>query len=358
MKAQIDQEKLMAKAENAFDIVGKLFIACNIHLGDQLGLYNAMKDQGPITSEGLASKSGYKERWIREWLRGQAAAGVITYHGAGKFELTTEEAMVMADETNPASVIGAFQFVPVLGSIIGKMPHSFQTGIGYSYDSWGADGAECVERMLGPWYRSSLVQEALPKVAGLVEKLESGAKCVDVGCGAAVAMVTMAKAFPKSEFHGYDNSDHAFTRARANIQKAQVTNVFLHNSDEEKIPADHSFDFATALDCLHDMSHPEGAIAAVHGALKPDGTFFVVDVNGKETFEENLSDNPMGAFMYNASVLCCMSSSACVEGGGAYGTLALPEKKMEKLITAGGFTQFQRVEGLEHPFNAYYEAHP
>ena len=358
METQIDQDKLMAKAENAFDILSKLFVAHNIHLGDQLGLYDAMRGQGPITSEGLAEKSGYKERWIREWLRGQAAAGLITYHVEGKFELTAEEAMVMADEANPASVIGAFHFVPVLGSIIGKMPHSFQTGIGYSYDSWGADGAAVVERMLGPWHRAALVPEALPKMDGVAEKLESGAKCVDVGCGASVAMVTMAKAFPKSEFHGYDNSDHAFTRARANIQEAQVTNVFLHDSDEEKIPADHSFDFATALDCLHDMSHPEGAVAAVHGALKPDGTFFVVDVNGKETFEENLSDNPLAALEYNVSLLCCMSSSACVEDGGAYGTLALHESAMRKLLTDGGFTRFQRIEGLEHPFNAYYEARP
>jgi len=359
MDTPIDPETLQAKAENAFDIVSKLFVAHNVHLGDKLGLYESMKDQGPITSQRLAERSGYKERWIREWLRGQTAAGLITYHGDGEFELTPEEAMVLTeDDANPASVVGAFQFVPVLGSIVGKLPHSFQTGVGYTYDSFGADGAECIERMLSPWYRVSLVQEALPKLEGLVEKLASGAKCVDVGCGASVAMVTMAKAFPKSEFHGYDNSAHAFTRARANIQKAQVTNVFLHDSDEETIPADHSFDLATALDCLHDMSHPEGAVAAVRAALKPDGTFFVIDVNGKETFEQNLSDNPLAAMEYNGSLLCCMSSSASVEGGGAHGTLALHESAMRALLTEGGFTRFRRIEELEHPFNAYYEVRP
>ncbi len=358
MENQIDLEKLQSKAENAFDIWGKFAIATNMHLGDHLGLYKAMRDAGPVTSESLSDKTGYHERWVREWLRGQAAAGLITYHGDGSFEMGPEEAMVLADEENPASVIGAFQFVPMVGALVNKIPTSFKTGIGHSYDSLGSDCAAMVERLLGPWYRASLVEEALPKIDGLVDKLEAGAKCVDIGCGAAVAMVTMAQAFPKSEFHGYDNSQHAFIRARANIQAAGVTNVFLHDSDEETIPTDHSYDFATALDCLHDMSHPELAVAAAREALKPDGVFFVIDIDGKESFEENLADNPLAPMSYAVSLLCCMSSSACVADGGAHGTLALPEGAMRKMVTGGGFQTFKRVDGLEHPFNAYYEARP
>jgi len=203
-----------------------------------------------------------------------------------------------------------------------------------------------------------LVETALPTMPGVIGKLEQGAKVVDVGTGAAVALVTMAKSFPNSEFHGYDNSEHALIRAKANIHEGKVGNVFVHNSDEESIPADNSFDFAMCLDCLHDMSHPEAAVSAVHGALKPDGVFFIVDVNGKETFEENLADNPLVSLEYSASLLCCMSSSACVEDGKAYGTLALPEGAMRKIANEAGFSHFQRIEGLEHPFNAYYEARP
>ena len=168
----------------------------------------------------------------------------------------------------------------------------------------------------------------------------------------------MAKSFPNSEFHGYDNSQYALTRAKANVHEGNVSNVFIHNSDEELLPADNSFDFATSLDCLHDMSHPEKAAQSIRSALKPDGTWFIVEVNGKDSFEENLADNPIAGFAYSASLLCCMSSSACVEDGGAHGALALPESKMQKLVTDAGFTRFRRINELEHMFNAYYEARP
>lgn len=223
----------------------------------------------------------------------------------------------------------------------------------------GPIGAQWVEAFLGPWNRSMLVPTALPQMPGLVEKLEKGAKVADVGTGAGVALCEMGTAFPSSEFHAYDNSQYALTRARANIQEAGVTNVFIHNSDEESLPADHSFDFAMCLDCLHDMTHPEGAAAAIHAALKPDGHWFIVDVQGKDTFEENLADNAaVAGFGYCVSVLYCMSSSACAHNGGAHGTMALPESKMKTLATDAGFAQFRRIKELEHPFNAYYEARP
>ena len=354
----VNTDQLMAKAENAFGILTHTFVAANIYLGDRLGLYRAMKDSGPMTASGLAAKTGYKERWVLEWLRGQAAGGLITYRGDDEFELTTEEAMVLVDTDNPASMIGAFQGVPVIGGVVDRIPQAFKTGLGYSFDSMGAMGASWVEAFLGPWNRSMLVGTALPTMPGVVEKLERGAKVADVGTGAAVALATMGKAFPKSEFHGYDNSEYALVRARANIQEANVSNVFIHNSDEESLPADHSVDFATCLDCLHDMSHPERAAAAIHAALKPDGTWFIVDVDGRDTFDENLADNPVAGFGYAASLLCCMPSSACVEDGGAHGTMALPESKMRELVTGAGFTQFRRIDELEHAFNAYYEARP
>jgi len=354
----IDPEKLMAKAENAFGLLTGFFASANIYLGDHLGLYKAMKDAGPITASDLAEKTGYKERWVLEWLRGQASAGLLTYGGDDKFEMTPEEAMVLADSANPGSMVGAFGGVPVLGGIVDRLPQAFKTGLGYSFDSMGPVGAEWVETFLGPWNRSMLVQAALPSMPGVVEKLEKGAKVADIGTGSAVALVTMAKAFPNSEFHGYDNSEYALMRANANVHEGGVQNVFIHDSDEESLPSDNSFDLATCLDCLHDMSHPELAAQAIRSAIKPDGNWFIVDVAGKDSFEDNLAENTIGNFGYNVSVLCCMSSSACVHDGAAHGTMALPESKMKALVNEAGFTQFRRLSDLQHPFNAYYEAKP
>jgi ubiquinone/menaquinone biosynthesis C-methylase UbiE len=356
--AQIDPNVLQEKAEKAFGILTGFFAAASINLGDQLGLYSAMRDSGPLTPAELAGKTGYKERWVLEWLRGQAASGLITYRGNDRFEMTPEEAMVLADDANPASMVGAFQGVPLVTGLLDRMPQAFKTGLGYSFDSMGPVGAAWVEAFLGPWNRSMLVEVALPTMTGVVEKLEKGAKVADVGTGAAVALVSMAKRFPRSEFHGYDNSRHALTRAKANAHEGRVSNIFIHNADEEPLPEDRRYDFITCLDCLHDMTHPEKAAKAIYAALKPDGTWFIVDVNGRDSFEENLSESAIAGFGYTASVLCCMAASACVEDGGAHGTMALPESKMRDLVKDAGFTRFRRIEGLEHPFNAYYEARP
>ncbi len=68
-------------------------VSLMIHLGDRLGLYRAMDGAGPVTPEDLAGLTGLHERWVREWLRSQAAAGLlVTDDQAEYFELSPEGA--------------------------------------------------------------------------------------------------------------------------------------------------------------------------------------------------------------------------------------------------------------------------
>src|SRR5262245_52209315 len=112
-----------------------------IYLGHQLGLYRALQDAGPVTSAELAGRAGLHERWVREWLRGQAAAGLLDYHGDGRFSLSPVAALVMANENSPAFAAGAFTAVPDQLTILERLRESFQTGIGLNYDACGASGA-------------------------------------------------------------------------------------------------------------------------------------------------------------------------------------------------------------------------
>jgi 2-polyprenyl-3-methyl-5-hydroxy-6-metoxy-1,4-benzoquinol methylase len=352
--ATLDMEKVGAKAELAFGYLTGAIVSGMIYLGDQMGLYRKMAGMGPVTSGELAAATGLSERWLREWLSGQGAAGILDYRGDGRFELTPEGALVFADEENPASVIGGFGDLPDEIGLLRKLPEAFRTGLGYTYDDGGEAVARGTARLLGPWNRTSLVSEALPQLEGVVAKLEAGAKVADVGCGAGLADLAMARAFPGSEFHGYDNSVHALAIAEEEKQKSGLTNVFFHNVATEPMPATPTFDLVTCLDCLHDMDRPDLAAAAIRRAIKDDGTWFIVDVACGNTFEENL-ENPLAAMMYGFSVMLCMSSSASSAEGLALGTVGLPAAKMEALTTAAGFTRFQAVPGLEHPFNAYYE---
>ncbi|MBI3786571.1 MAG: methyltransferase domain-containing protein [Deltaproteobacteria bacterium] len=355
--ADIDFDKLKNFIFHVFDQLGGAVTAAMIHLGDRLGLYRAMYGAGALTSAELAERTGLHERWVREWLQGQAAAKLLDYKGDGRFEMSPEAALALAEENSPAFAAGGFHSLPQQFSVLERLAESFKTGIGLPYDAFGHEGAVGIERFLSPWFRTFLVPLALPALDGVVPKLQAGAKVGDIGCGAGLALVEMAKAYPKSQFHGYDISKHALDRARANLVETGLRNVTFHDASGDALPDDASFDFITSFDCLHDMTHPDLVTHAVRRALKADGTWLIADINAKPTFEENLQRNPMVAMMYGISVLSCMSSSLSEPGGMGLGTLGFSEQLARDMTRAAGFTRFQRHE-FENPVNAYYEVRP
>ena len=327
-----------------------------VWLGDHMGLYRAMQGAGPLSSEDLAGKLGLSERWVREWLHGQAAAGYIDYQGDGAFLLSDEAAMVLADEASPAFCAGGVTHIPqLMGEVLLKIPQAFKSGVGLSYDELGAEAARGVERLLAPWFRHKLVPLALPALDGVVEKLEQGARVADLGCGAGVALIEIAKAFPRCELHGYDISQYALERAAANKQEAGVTNVTFHDAAVEPMPDDASFDLITTLDCIHDMAHPSAAIRAIRKAIKPDGTWFIADIHCGASLEENLEEaNPMLPMLYGFSVLCCMSSSLSEPDGEGLGTVGFGHAMARQMTAEAGFSKF-KMHDFDNPLNAYYE---
>jgi SAM-dependent methyltransferase len=294
---------------------------------------------------------------VREWLRGQAVSGLLEYDGDGRFRLSPEAAMVLAEERSPAFLAGGFCALPQQMAVLDRLPEAFRTGIGLPYDAFGPEGAGGVERLLAPWFRTQLVPVALPALDGVLPRLETGALVADVGCGGGVALITLAAAYPRSEFHGYEISQHALTRAAENLRASGLSNVTFHDANGDALPGDARFDFVTTFDCLHDMANPESVIRAIRGALRPDGTWLLADINCKATFEENLADNPLAPLMYGFSVLCCMSSALSVPGGAGLGTLGFTEPVARRMIADAGFSRFTRHD-FENPFNAYYEIRP
>ena len=274
----IDPAKVKASGERIFGYLKGMGVSAMIYLGDTLGLYRAMQNAGPLTSEELAQKAGLHERWVREWLRGQAAAGVLDYVGGERFELSVETGMFLADPDSPKLAVGIFSDLPQRMAVVERLPESFKTGIGLKYDARGPEGAVGIERVFGNWYRF------VPGAASASEarrsnrtSFRSGATAADIGCGAGMALIVMAKAFPQSQFHGYDISQHALARAETN--KAVRSGKTLHIIMRRLIVCQPIivFDFITTFDCIHDMTHPMEMIHTIRKAIEPDGTWFIAD---------------------------------------------------------------------------------
>jgi 2-polyprenyl-3-methyl-5-hydroxy-6-metoxy-1,4-benzoquinol methylase len=327
-----------------------------VHLGDRLGLYRAMDGAGALTAQELATRTGLHRRWLQEWLRGNAAAELLSSEDGERFELSAAGAMVLAREQDSLQFAAGAFGAPPDPAFVDELADAFRSGTGLPYDRQGASGVHRTERMLGPWARLSLMPTVLPALEGVGERLAEGALVADVGCGAGVALTTLAQNYPRSRFHGYELSQLAVERARARVAEAGLSNVEILHRRAEELPADGGYSLVLTFDCLHDMTRPDLAAAAVRRAIADDGTWLIKEIRCDDTWAGNRR-NPMLAMFLGFSIASCMSSALSEPDGAGLGTIGLPPRAAERLAREAGFTRF-RSHDFEDPANLYYEVRP
>jgi len=328
-------------------------VSLMVHLGDQLGLYKAMAGGGAMSSHDVAAKAELHERFVREWLLGQAAAGLIDRQDDGQFELTNVQAAVLADEESSISfAAGAFRG-GVDTTVLARIAESFRTGVGLTYEEQGPNAAAGLARMTGPWSRLALTSTVLPALDGVVDKLEAGATVVDVGCGGGVMLTTLAQAFPNSRCIGVDPSDAAIDIARTRASEMALDNIEFTVAGGENLTPGSDYDLVITFDCMHDMAFPDRTAAAIRGAIASDGTWLLKDIRSTGDFDKDMR-NPLLAMFYGFSVASCLQSAMSEPGGAGLGTLGLHAAAAQELTEAAGFTQFT-THDLDDAANLYYE---
>jgi SAM-dependent methyltransferase len=351
---EIDERKLEAFMHKAIGDMGAVISAPLMTIGEKLGLYRAMAHAGPLTSAEVAERSGAAERSVREWLANQAAGGYVTYDpDSDRYTLPDEHALALADEDSPFYILGAFELIASLYADESKILEAFKSGGGMGWHEHDQRLFRGTERFFRPGYRAHLVDEWIPALDGVQEKLQRGARVADIGCGHGASTVIMAKAFGASEFHGFDYHPESIERAREIAKQEGVADRVSFEVATAKDYPGTGYDLVCVFDCLHDMGDPIGASAHVLETLAPDGTWMIVEPFAGDRLQDNL--NPIGRVFYGASTMICTPASLDQEVGLALGAQA-GEGRLREVVTEGGFGSLRRA--TETPFNLVLEAKP
>ena len=350
----VNEEKMNELLGKFLNDFGGTFHSAMAVIGDKLGLYKAMAESGPLTSEELATRTGTTERYVREWLASQAAGGYASYDAATRrFFLTEEQAFALTDENGPVFLPGAFQLALAAVKSEPRITTAFKTGEGVGWHEHDAGLFGGTERFFRPGYAANLTGSWIPALEGMEEKLKAGARVADVGCGHGASTILMAQAYPKSTFVGFDYHQSSVEQARRKALEAGVSDRVSFEVAKAKDYPGNDYDLVAFFDALHDMGDPVGAAKHVLGTLKPDGSWMIVEPFANDHVEDNL--NPIGRIFYSASTMLCTPASRSQEVGLGLGAQA-GEARIRDVVATGGFKRFRRV--TETPFNLVFEARP
>jgi 2-polyprenyl-3-methyl-5-hydroxy-6-metoxy-1,4-benzoquinol methylase len=262
--------------------------------------------------------------------------------GSLHYRLPWATAQVLANPDSKDYDISMIQLVPSLVNRAKTMlPEAFATGIGRPYDE--PEVAEAIDRQHTRHVRDVFIPELLPSVLDgkTLQMLEQGCQVADLGCGAGVMLVGLAKAFPNSIFHGFEISTVALEKAAHNLAKAKLSNVFLHDANNagENLK-DHvgRYDLVVVFDVLHDSSNPMDLIKQVKLGLKPEtGIWLLADIPAAPTVRENLKQLPTASTYFAISTCLCMSCALSDKDGAGLGTLGFSIPVAETMLKEGGF---------------------
>jgi len=349
----IDEDKLHEFLGRFVADLGATVAAANVVIGHRLGLYQALAAE-PAAADQLAARTQTDPRYIAEWLRGQAAGGYAEYDAAtDTYSMTEEQVFALANPDGGVYAPGAF--VLALGALRAepRITEAFRHGTGVGWNEQDPDVFLGCEQFFRPGYIANLVPSWIPALDGVADKLRSGGTVADIGCGLGASTILLAQEYPNSRFNGSDYHQGSIELARKRAGDAGVADRVNFEVASASSFSGTGYDLAATFDCLHDMGDPLGAARHIRQALKPDGTWLVVEPYAADETVGNM--NPVGRVYYNFSTLLCVPNALSQRGGYSLGAQA-GEAAIRQVVTNAGFTRFRRA--AETPFNLVYEVRP
>jgi 2-polyprenyl-3-methyl-5-hydroxy-6-metoxy-1,4-benzoquinol methylase len=352
----MDEAKLNAFSERILNEVNTAMSCLNLYLGHRLGLYKAMADSGPATPSELARRTGYSERYLREWLECMAVSGYVDHDAAtGRFSLPTEHAIILLDRDSPAYLASFLCFIPSFAGVVGPLMEAFRSGGGVPYEAYGGDTLEAIGFGNRPMFVNDYVARWIPTMPDVERRLRAGGRVAEIGCGLGWSSISLARGFPNVRIDAVDIDAASIEQAKRNAQDTGVADrIAFHIGPAEDVALSGPYDLVTAFECLHDMAYPVRALRRMGELAGPRGAVLVADEAVGDTLEENR--NFLGRLNYNFSVLHCLPQAMVFPDSAGTGTVMRPSVLRAYAQEAG----FKNVEVLpiENPLWRFYRLTP
>ena len=348
-----------ALAERLYlSMVGTLELFC-LYVGDQLGFYRALHESGAATAPELAARAGTTERYTREWLEQQACAGILTCSNAEqspaarRFALPEEYAPLFVDPDSLSACAPMAQFAAGVAAPLHQLLEAFRTGAGVPYATYGRDLHEGQAGFTRPLLVNQLAQEWVPALPEVAARLQADppAHAADIGMGQGWSSIALARAFPKVRVDGFDLDEASVQAARRNAAMAGVADrVTFHVRDAGDPALAGHYDFALAVECIHDMSDPVSVLAAMRRLVGQDGTVLIVDERVPDAFAPD--GDEVERMMYGFSVLHCLPVGMVEQPSAETGTV-MRRATFAHYAEAAGFASVTEIP-IENAFYRFY----
>ena len=316
----LDQAKMEMLQKEIVGNVGGAAGLLMAYIGDKAGVYKAFDEFDPCSSNELPAKTNIDGRYLTEWLSSNVALGYLNYDDdTGKFCITPEQAAIFCKEGEQTCMQGFFEAIISQFFKCDKAVETFILGEGRE---WG-EHSSCLfcgtDRFFRAGYEANLLNNWIPLLDNVEEKLQSGGKIVDIGCGHGSSTRLLARHFPNSEVFGYDFHVSSIKLATGSAQRERLDNVTFIESNAKDI-SESGFGLACIFDALHDMGDPVGVTKGIHSIFAKDGTFMVVEPISGDSLAENL--NLLAGIFYGISTTICVPASRAREVGLCLGAQA------------------------------------
>lgn len=351
----LDPDRIEAFAGQILGVIADASTALTLSIGHRTRLFDVLADLPPSTSEEIARAAGLHERYVREWLAAMLVGGIVEHDpGAGTWYLPAEHAAVLTRAAGPDNLAKLAQFIGLMADVEHQVVRCFHEGGGVPYSDYaefhalmGEDSKDQAEGIL--------LDQVVPLVDGLSDRLARGIAVADIGCGSGPHLTVLASAYPASTFVGYDFSEEALAEARAGAETRGLDNVRFELRDVVNLSGTGPFDLVTAFDAIHDQAHPAMVLRGIADVLAPDGVFLMADVKASSQPHENV-DLPTAPFLYAVSLMHCMTVSLAQDGtglGAAWG-----EQTATRMLHEAGFGSVEVREAEGDLINNFYVARP